>query len=158
MRNDQTTILRGNPRHGFSLVLVMFLFLAFVAAYPLLFRQTESGFYRTRTLYLWSRLQNAAESGLQLANSKGRSDGPGTQFFDYTLQANATLSVQVQYQFVDSGGGTDDVLLATATSFVVTSGVSQPAGFDILKVRATVSDPPGLPSEYTTWTMTSVPQ
>ncbi len=144
-------------RCGFSLVLVLFLFMAFVAAYPLLFRQTESGFYRARTLYLWSRLQNAAESGLQLANSKrgevfdSLTAKSGTEEFEYPLQANATFSITVSYE-CEAPVNDHVQLKATATSFVG----SEKSGFDIIALVATVSRTAPA-SEYASWTYATFP-
>ncbi|HNV72484.1 MAG TPA: hypothetical protein PKO06_22435, partial [Candidatus Ozemobacteraceae bacterium] len=79
---------------------------------------------------------------------------PGVTSFSYTLQANATFTIDVKYQF--TYGDPKHSLLSIATSSVFVDGNRQPSGFEGLKIDATVPllnlD---MPASYSDWHLTT---
>jgi len=139
--------------------LVLVVLFSFVASFPLIFAQIETGQRRRETLLAWSRLQNDADSGFRailvtpVASRSALAIATWSFTSQYPLSNDATLAIQLFSQVVNPGSAPLASVTARAWVQSTLSG-TVPAGFDALQINAVLDSDPTLPASYAAWRCT----
>lgn len=118
----------------------MIVLMSFIAVFPLMFQQLETSHRRTTSIYAWSKIQAAAESGLQRAMYGAANIETTHSFFysssTYPLASDVELVVWTSASWTT---GTPRYVYSYATTSIRAGGVvgDEQAGFDPLRIEAT---------------------
>ncbi|MBF0409852.1 MAG: hypothetical protein HQM10_21095 [Candidatus Riflebacteria bacterium] len=124
---------------GFSLLILLVILFAFIAAYPAIFSKVENGHRLSVAFFRWSQLQRTGDNILHL---KYRGcEVPPSHMFSLGNVSSFGVSIQVEKN--------SNQISATFTPVIDSGGIISPTGFDNYAIIATFS---ATSANYASWT------